>query len=428
VAVPADTTPTNTVTANPNGTLTLTQSTAPVRKLSGGTWKNLDATLHRGANGNVSTAVTSAGVALSGGGSGPMATLTAAGRTITVSFPTSFPAPLPAPELAGGTATYADVIPGVDLQVAVDAQGAVSDVIVVHSVAAAADPRLRSLELGIQSPGLTLGVGAAGDVTLGGKGGHVVLATPTPFMWDSAAAPAGTPSATDSASGVKVDAHTGNPLASSAAGPGVGARNVPVGVAARGSSIVLTPDPAMLTSAKTVFPVYIDPTFIPPDPQGSNRSGWDTINNYYTTASNWGTSELQVGDQAWDSPFFVARSFLNVPVPTKIYGSHIISAQFNMHEIHAASCAVTPVKLVLTGAISSSTTWSNPPSPNTSNGTLQDTQTVAHGWDASCLEAGVGFDVSNAMQTAANAKWTQATFGLQAGNESDPLGQQRRDL
>jgi hypothetical protein len=421
VAVPQDTTPSDLVTANPDGTLTLTRSTAPVRKFTGGKWENLDATLHRGAKGKVSAAATTAGVALSGGGTGPMATLTAAGRTITVSFPASFPAPLPAPALSGSTATYADVLPGVDLQVAADTRGAVSDVIVVHSAAAAADPRLRSLELAIQSPGLTLAVGAAGDITLSGKGGHVVLATPTPFMWDSAAAPAGTPSATDS-SGVPVDSRTGNPLASSAAGPGVGARNVPVGVAARGSSIVLTPDQAMLTSAKTVFPVYIDPVFVPPDPQGANRSGWDTINSYYTSASNWDASELQVGDQAWESPFFVARSFLNVPVPSKIYGSHIISAQFNMHEIHAASCNITPVKLVLTGAISSGTTWSSPPSPNTNNGTLQDTQTVAHGWDSSCPEAGVGFDVSNAMQTAANAKWTQATFGLQAGNEGDPLG------
>jgi hypothetical protein len=420
VAVPEDTTPTQAMNANPDGTLTLTQSTAPVRKWAGDTWKDLDPTLHRGAGGTVSPAVTTSNVALSGGGSGPMATLTAAGRTISVSFPASFPAPLPAPALSGSTATYADVIPGVDLQVTAGAQGTVSDVIIVRSADAAADPRLRSLELGVQAAGLTLGVGAAGDITLSGAGGHVVLATPTPFMWDSAAAPASIPAAT--VNGVAVDAHTGNPLASSASGPGVSAGYVPVAVTALDGSIVLTPDQAMLASPETVFPVYIDPVFVPPDPAGTSRSGWDTINSHYTTASNWDATELQVGDQAWESPFFVARSFLNVPVSSKIYGSHIITAQFNVHEIHAASCTATPVKLVLTGAVSSSTTWSNPPSPNTSNGTLQDTQTVAHGWDTSCPEAGVGFNVASAMQTAANARWTQATFGLQAGNEGDPLG------
>lgn len=417
VTVPQDTTPTDSVTANPNGTLTLTRSTAPVRKLSGGKWKNLDATLHRGASGEITTAVTTAGVELTGGGRAPLATLTAAGRTLAVSFPV----PLPAPTLSGSTATYADVLPGVDLLVSADTQGSVSDVLVVRSAAAAADPRLKSLALAISAPGLTLAVGSAGNITLSGPGGHVVFATPTPFMWDSAAAPAGTPAATKP-DGAQVDARTGLPLASSASGPGAGAHNVPVGVAARGGAIVLTPDKGMLTSPSTVFPVYIDPTFNAPSAGTSGPSGWDTVNDYYTTASNWKTSTLQVGYQGWQSPFFVARSYLNVPVPSKIYGSHVISAQFNMHEIWSPSCTAKPVKLVLTGAISSSTTWNSQPSTNTTNGTVQDTQTVAHGYSSSCPEAGVGFDVANALQTAANNSWTQVTFGVAAGNESDAYG------
>jgi hypothetical protein len=417
VTVPQDTTPTDSVTANPDGTLTLTRSTAPVRKLSGSTWKSLDATLHRGAGGKITTAATTAGVALTGGGSGPLATLTAAGRTLAVSFPV----PLPAPTLSGSTATYAGVLPGVDLLVTADAQGSVSDVLVVRSASAAADPRLKSLALAITAPGLTLAVGNAGNITLSGPGGHVVFATPTPFMWDSAAAPAGTPSATKP-DGTQVDAHTGLPLASSASGPGVGAHNVPVGVAAHTGAIVLTPDKGMLTSPSTVFPVYIDPTFNAPSAGTSGPSGWDTVNNYYTTASNWKTSTLQVGDQGWESPFFVARSYLNVPVPSKIYGSHVISAQFNMHEIWSPSCTAKPVKLVLSGGISSSTTWNNQPSTNTTNGTVQDTQTVAHGYSSSCPEAGVGFDVANALQSAANNSWTQVTFGVAASNESDAYG------
>lgn len=417
VAVPQDTTPTDSVTANPDGTLTLTRSTVPVRKLSGGKWKNLDAKLHRAASGKITTAVTTAGVALTGGGSGPLATLTAGGRTLAVSFPV----PLPAPALSGSTATYADVLPGVDLLVSADAQGSVSDVLVVRSAAAAADPRLRSLALALSAPGLTLAVGSAGNTTLSGPGGHVVFATPTPFMWDSAAAPAGTPSATKP-DGTQVDARTGLPLASSASRPGAGAHNAPVGVAKRGGAIVLTPDNGMLTSPGTVFPVYIDPTFNAPSAGTSGPSGWDTVNNYFTTASNWKTSTLQVGYQGWESPYFIARSYLNVPVPSKIYGSHVISAQFNMHEIWSPSCTAKPVKLVLSGAISSSTTWNNQPSPNTTNGTVQDTQTVAHGYSSSCPEAGVGFDVANALQSAANNSWTQVTFGVAAGNESDAYG------
>ncbi|HEX9542163.1 MAG TPA: hypothetical protein VGA04_28875 [Streptosporangiaceae bacterium] len=80
VPVPGATTTTQTLAANPDGTLTLRQSTAPVRKRVGGAWKALDATLRRDAGGSVSTAVTTSALRLSGGGSGPLATMSALGH------------------------------------------------------------------------------------------------------------------------------------------------------------------------------------------------------------------------------------------------------------------------------------------------------------------------------------------------------------
>src|ERR1022692_2773097 len=47
IPVPGATTATQTLTANPDGTLTLHQSIAPVRKRVGGVWEALDATLKR---------------------------------------------------------------------------------------------------------------------------------------------------------------------------------------------------------------------------------------------------------------------------------------------------------------------------------------------------------------------------------------------
>ncbi len=414
VAVPGDETATDTVTANPDGTLTLTQATAPVRALSGGKWKNLDPTLHRAAGGGLAPAVTTSGLALSGGGTTPMAVLRAVGVAMAISFPVA----LPAPTVSGSTAVYPDVLPGVDLRVTADAQGSVSDVLVVKDAAAAASPKLRKLVLAVRAPGLTLAAGKAGDITAVNGGGHVAFATPTPFMWDSAAAPAGTPAVVNPANGTRVDAHTGMPLQSSASAPGVGARVVPVGTAVRDGSIVLTPDHSMLTSAKTTFPVYIDPTFVPAS-GGSTRNAWTTINNGFPNQSYWKTSgDLQVGDNAWDSPFFTARSYVNMPVPSKIYGSTIVSAELDMTEVWSPSCTKTPVVAYLSGAISSSTTWNNQPSQNGE----QDSQTVAHGHDSSCATAGVGFDVASSMQSAADGKWTQATYELKAGDESDPYG------
>lgn len=415
VAVPGATTATSTLAANPGGSLTVVQSVAPVRKRVGGVWESLDARLVRGAGGGVSAAVTTSGLRLSGGGGGPLATMSALGKSLSVWLPVS----LPVPALSGDTAMYRGVLPGVDVQVTADVQGGFSEVLVVHSAASAADPALRRLVLATRAGGLTVAAGPAGDITAADRGGHVVFSAATPFMWDSATPPAAAPVAVNPATGVRVDARSGLPLASTAASPGEAAHTVPVGVAVQAGSIVLTPDRKLLTSLSTVYPVYIDPTFTAPS-AGSSRNEWTTVNNAFPAQSYWKTTStlLQVGDNAWSSPYFVARSFVNMPVPSKIYGATVLSAQLNFTEEWSPSCDTRAVQLWLTGGISSSTTWNSQPSWISEAGS----QTVAHGYDSSCPAAGVGFSVLGDMQSAATGKWTQATFGLRAADESDEYG------
>jgi hypothetical protein len=91
VPVPGDTTATDTVTANPKGTLTLSRSLIPVRKWVNGAWRPLNATLRRSADGSISTVLSTGGLALSGGGTGPMVTLRALGKVLAVSFPVPLP-------------------------------------------------------------------------------------------------------------------------------------------------------------------------------------------------------------------------------------------------------------------------------------------------------------------------------------------------
>ena len=113
---------------------------------------------------------------------------------------------------------------------------------------------------------------------------------------------------------------------------------------------MLTPDHALLASPSTVFPVYIDPTFTAPS-AGSSRNTWTTVNNGFPSQSYWKTTSvlLQVGDNAWNSPYFVARSFVNMPLSSKIYGATILSAQLNFTEDWSPSCTATPVQAWLTG-------------------------------------------------------------------------------
>jgi len=135
VAIPGATTSTDTVVANPDGTLTQTTSAMPVRKMVGGVWQDLDATLIRDADGTVHPRSTTYRLKLSGGGSGPLATMDNAGHELAVAAPMA----LPSPRLSGSTATYADVLPGVDLQTRADTQGGFTHLFVIYDAAAAAN-------------------------------------------------------------------------------------------------------------------------------------------------------------------------------------------------------------------------------------------------------------------------------------------------
>ncbi|MEU9446441.1 FG-GAP-like repeat-containing protein [Streptomyces sp. NPDC048304] len=415
-AATAATTDSSTLTAHPNGTFTLTQSLAPVRKWSGRTWKALDATLHKNADGRIATAVTSSELTLSGGGSGPLAVMNSRGRSLAVTLPMR----LPAPALSGATATYRNVLSGVDLIVTADAQGGFSEVLVVKNASAAANLALKKLTLATRARGVTVSVDRAGNITAADRGKHPVFTAPAPQMWDSAATQvAADAKVKDPITGRTVDRASGLPVTSSAQGPGKGSHHAAIAAKATDKGIDLTPSASLLTGSHTVYPVYIDPQFNAPSAD-SPRQAWTQINSYYHGSSYWKSSDLlRVGYQDWESPVFTARSFVRIGVPSQIYGSTVDTSQINFTEEWSPSCTATPVQLWKTSPISSTTSWDNPPSMISE---IDQPQTVAHGWSSSCPAAGVGFDLSQLMQSAADNKYTNLTLGLRAGDESDPYG------
>lgn len=416
VQVPGATTTTSTLTANPDGTLTLTQSPIPVRTRAAGAWVSLDATLRTNNDGSISTTATTGTLTLSPGGSGPLAVMNAAGKTLALTLPVT----LPAPTLSGASATYPSVLPGIDLKVTADSQGGFSEVLIVNTPAAAANPALATLTLAARTGGVALTADAAGNITARDPGGHTVFAASAPTMWDSAAAPASIAAVTNPATGQALDPTSGLPLASSPQGPGEAAHIASLNAAATAATITLTPNQALLTAPTTVYPVYLDPTFTAPS-AGSTQNSWTMVNSYYPTTSYWksGTGGLmQVGYDGWDSPTFTARGFVNIAVPSALYNSTIISSQINFTEEWSPSCSTRNVDLWTTGAISSSTTWNAQPAWNSKIGTAN----VAHGYNSSCPAAGVGYDITSTMQADANNKATNQTFGLQAASETDAYG------
>ena len=415
IVVDAATTPTSTTSADPSGTFTIKQTIEPTRVWKNGAWKGLDATLLANADHTLSPVATTSGLSLSGGGSGPLATMDDAGRRLSLSWPT----PLPAPTVNGDTITYANVLDDVDLVVTATPQGGFSHVLVVKTAEAAKDPGLATLTMATQSTGLTVAADAAGDLyATAGPAGLPVFSAQAPTMWDSAVSTP--PSGTRAAAGAK-------PAASSHKTPGTGAHTAKVKATLtptgghgniHESRLTLTPDQAMLTSSSTVFPVYIDPAWVPL-PAGSSRQAWaqtDTINK---SAAHWKPTELQNGYCGWDTcvPTFTAESYVRMSVPAQLQGAQIYTSELDLTVAYGpystCSSAPTPgLQLWWTGGISSGTTWNNAPS------WLQNIDTQN---PHACSGQNVGFPLTSFMQSHAQGN-SSLTFGIKAASETSRDG------
>ncbi|WP_405587875.1 LamG-like jellyroll fold domain-containing protein [Streptomyces sp. NBC_01190] len=422
VPIDADTTPTQTLTANPDGSFTLDQSVEPIRKRVAGEWKPLNATLVRNSDGSISPAVTTSQLTLSGGGGGPLAVMKALGKSLDLTLPVT----LPAPALSGATATYANVIPDVDLKVTADAQGGFSDVLVVKTAAAAASPDLTSLNtLAAQVSGVTLATDSAGNITADDSTGATVFSAPAPLMWDSATPPPAAPARAQAAGATTEPADgSGEPVNSTPSAPGIAAHTAQVDSNYSHGAITLTPDSSLLTGSATVYPVYIDPSY----GAGGTLQAWTYIDSYRSDTSFWKTSDtvgLRVGRQGWDAPYYTGRAFAQLSVDSRLKGATIQESHFYATETYSASCTREPVELWTTGGISSATTWDHQPAWLTK----LDAPDVAYGWSSDCPAASVGFDTSDAMKTIAKASSppSSITLGLRASDEADRLGWKKFD-
>ncbi|MPY57781.1 LamG domain-containing protein [Streptomyces spongiae] len=442
------------VYATPDGRYEAVQHLRPVRTRVGGQWKAIDDTLAKRSDGSVTPNAAAVGVAFSGGGTDPLVTLERAGRKLSFAWPTA----LPAPTLDGDTATYADVLPDVDLKMRATTDG-FSEVLVVNTQAAAKNPALAELRLGVDSPGLDLRATASGGLeAVDENAGGVVFQAAKPLMWDSTqqapaaptvtgsgtgASPASTVSTTAATSAVSTATltsasksseatHTAATPASSSEspdptdaseGPGDAAKVAPIGVdvTSDGSSLKLTPDQDLLTDADTTFPVYIDPQTYTP-----KAGEWTMVSRYWASSPQWrfnGDSDAGVGYCGWDycAPYDVKRLFYKFPT-SKFAGKSILSATFVAHETWSGSCDGRSVQLWRTKSFDSNTTWNS-----SSDNWLDelDSRDVAKGASSSCPGGDVEFDATAGVKYAASHDSAYTSFGLRAANEDDKYGWKR---
>jgi len=233
--------------AEPTGRFTYESAVTPQRvHRADGSWADIDPTLVT-SGGTIRPRASAADVQFSAGGTGPLVTLVRNGRTLTLSWPLGS---LPAPTLAGDSATYANVLPDVDLVVRATRDG-FSHVLAVKTAAAATNSRIRQITFDL---GGTAQIRRAGDGSLAAVGGGgVVASAAAPMMWDSATAVAGAAGKSAADAGASTDPST-------ASAPADTARTAPVGTALTSAGdLVLQPDAALLANA--TFPLFIDPAW-----------------------------------------------------------------------------------------------------------------------------------------------------------------------
>lgn len=416
VVVDSLTTPSSQTTVSPSGEFTDVQTLRPSRVWRSGQWHDLDAALHVAPDRRLAPAATTNGITLSDGGNTALAILTAAGQSMTLSWP----AALPVPTINDETATYANVFPGVDLEVTVSPQGGFSDVLMVHNAAAAANPALRQIRLGVSAPGLHVTRNAAGGISVAANAkAQPVFTSPTPRQWDSAAPPAGTPTVT-MADGSIVVRPSGLPAYSSVSGPGAAARVFHPAVSVSDTAITIRPTQAGLTAPGVRFPAYIDPSFIA-DPVAGGAAHWNQVDSGLATDNLDTTNELQVGDcpESCGSPSIGhVRTLLLMPVSTELATTSVVdSATLSMDDVWGENgCTKEPTQLWTTGSFNGSTTWSNQPSWLTE--VQQQSFTFGGGSACGSFANDVTWTVTSVIQADAGTK-TGQDFGMKAANETD---------
>ncbi|KIH96973.1 glucanase [Streptomonospora alba] len=389
VAVEEATTETTEVFAEPDGTFTMETSPVPQRVRTGQGWESVDTDLAEVGDGTVQPKAAPAELAFSGGGTDvPMARVGIGSKDVSLDWPGE----LPEPGIEGNQATYADVLPDVDLVLTAGVDG-FTQVLVVHTAEAAQNERLEQLELALGTRGVDMGRDDHGNLNAQDAGGGTVFTAPAPTMWDSS-------------SGAGQEQLSPR---SQAVFPQAGARVEKVDTELAGDTLRLRPDAAMLADEDTRFPVYIDPSV------SVARQAWGYVNRQYPGANYFNSSDDDTGVGYEPQYGNTKRAFwrFHVANRTKRSRTEIHSATLRMEVTHAFGCTDATFELWRVSFLSrAKTTWNTQPGKYGK----QDTVNVDKGRPG-CGGSGVEFDATTAYRSAADADNNSVTLGL-FGNET----------
>ena len=367
--------------AQPDGSVRWEHHYRPVRVQRDAAWVPVDTDLIVDADGAVRPKAAAVDLAFSNGGTVPMVTVAEDGAGLRLGSPLGG---LPKPVLDGSTATYPDVLPGVDLKLRADVDG-YAQVLVLKTRQAAANAKLATLLFPVTATGLTAATDTTGNLSAKAKDGRVRFTGNAPLMWDAPVQ----------------ETEDGTPRS--------GGRTTTMKAKLAAGTLSVTPDKAMLEDPATEYPVYLDPG------AQAARSAWTMVDSGNPTTSYWNnTGDAKVGTNNGGTNKY--RSFYNLNVgATPIAGKYIVSSNLWINETKSASCTARQVDAYATTLPTSSTTWNNQPTFST----LQDSQTVAKGFSSACPAGSVVFSATAITQAAADGGWSNVSLGLRSPNETD---------
>lgn len=395
--------------ANPDGTFSVKRYGTPVRVFRDGAWVATDSTLVFAADGSVVPKASTVSVVFSGGGDGLLLKGVRDGRTLTLGWPKT----LPKPTLAENVATYANVLPDVDMKLKAEVDG-FSQLLVVKTPEAAKNPELETVKYSLQASGLTVSKDAdTGVISAVDPAGQAVFSSPPPVMWDSTAL---------SSDGAQVKSGLTAPASASGFDQPAGAKSSLMPASLSGSTLSIVPDQTLLGASDTKYPVFIDPLWS--GAAYSERQHWTRVYKKWPTNSYYDAKDVaRVGfEHETDG---VSRSFFQMDT-AKLKGAKVVESTFRIKNVWSWSCQARPVQLWETGPISRKTNWNNQPA-RVGSAPLK-TVDESKGWSSSSCPAGnLEFDVTPKMKTVAEQGRASITLGLSATAEDEKGDQPEED-
>jgi len=417
------------VVANPEGTLAAAATTVPAwAPDEAGEWTEVDTDFTEGTDGAITTTAAVSDITVSSGGSGPFVTAASPdGGSIALTWPTA----LPVPVVEGDTATFAEVLTGVDLQVTSSVDG-FTYALIVKTPEAAANPELSSIELGISSEGLTVTQDTEGAVTATDAAGEVVFAAPAAYMWDASVVP-------DPVEGAAVEtlaAAEEEPVSDLGEDDLMPGLYAPVGVELADSTLTITPDAALLADPDAQYPITIDPPFV------GKRQAWANIfesrpGSSWTNDKDWPRKGgMRVGLNAWTScapdACGVWRSAVRFGIGN-LDDKDILTAKVAMTQTHSGGCGSADLALYeVDRKLSNGTTWNSITSASPDH--LQ-TKSVASSNSSGCStnypDRDINFDASaikSELQGNVNNGRDWMSFMVRSSDEGDTYAWRRIDI